>query len=175
MTDTSSLSHLQSISAALQGLAAGTILVFLSTISFQISGLTYGLSFAPIIALMYWPKKASRSWSFFFVFILGMLQATISFSPLGLWAFCYLSLFIILGGEISFSHRLTAAWGSFFLCVLFVGIILYFVGRLVLGQWPSLISMATDLVASILIFPLIFWVRNLAAAWGREPDRHEII
>jgi hypothetical protein len=174
VTDDSSLSQLQTISIALQGLAAGIILVLLSAISFQISGFTFGLSFIPIIALMYWPKKASKSWSMIFVFFLGLVQATISFSPLGLWALCYLSLFIILGGEIVFSERLSTAWGSFFVCVLFVVIILYFVGRLMLGQWPPLTPMVTDLIASVLIFPLVFWGRNLASTFGRESEKREI-
>lgn len=174
MKDTSSLSQMQTISIALQGFAAGTVLVILSTISFQISGFSFGLSFIPIVALMYWPKKASKSWSIVFVFILGLLQAIIGFSPLGLWAFCYLTLFLILGGEITFSNRLSAAWGSFLVCILFVAIILYFVGQLILGQWPPLTPLITDSIASILVFPLLFWARNLASAFGRETERREI-
>ena len=175
MKDSSSLSQLQTTSIALQGLAAGIILVFLSTINFQIFGLSFGLAYIPIIALMYWPKKASRSWSMIFVFIIGVLQSSISFSPPGLWAFCYLLLFIVLGGEITFSDRLSAAWGSFIICVLIVGVVLYFVGRLYLGQWPNLLPMTTDSIASILVFPLIFWARNLTSALRPESEKREII
>ena len=174
MTDTSSLSQLQTISIALQGLAVGSVLVLLSAISFEIFGLSFGLTFIPIVALMYWPQKASRSWSILFVFLLGLLQAIVSFTPLGLWAFCYLVLFIILGGEITFSKKLSAAWGSFFVLIIFIGVILYIVGRMILGQWPPLVPLVTDATASFVVFPLIFWARNLASVFAAEPVRREI-
>jgi len=174
IVDTSSLSELETISIAIRGLVTGIILVFLSTISFQIFGFSFGLSFIPVFVLMYWPSKASRSWSLFFVFTIGLLQSIVGFSPLGLWAFCYLSLFIIMGGEVTFSERLTPAWGSFFVCILFIGIILFFLGRLLLGQWPPLVPLVTDAFASFLVFPLIFWVRKLTSTVGREPERREV-
>jgi len=174
IVDTSSLSEIETISIAIRGLVAGIILVFLSTISFQIFGFSYGLTFIPIFILMYWPRKASRSWSLFFVFLIGTLQSIVGFSPLGLWAFCYLCLFIIMGGEVTFSERLAPAWGSFFICVLFIGTILFFLGRLLLGQWPSLTPLVTDAIASFLVFPLIFWVRKLSSTFGRETERREV-
>ena len=174
MSDESSLNQLQTVSLALRGLAGGVFLVFLSTINFHIYGLSLGLTFIPIFTLMYWPMQASKSWSMFFIFLLGLLQSTISFSPLGLWSLSYLALFTVLGREVKFSDRLFSTWASFFGCVLFVCVILYFVGRLQLGQWPLLSSLATDAIASILVFPLLFWGRNMALTFGREPERREI-
>ena len=174
IVDTSSLSEIETISIALRGLLAGTILVIFSSISFHVFGYSFGLSFIPIFVLMYWPLKASRSWSLFFVFLIGLLQSAVGFAPLGLWAFCYLTLFIIMGGEITFSERLIPAWGAFFVCILFVGVILFFIGRLLLAKWPPLMPLATDAMASFLVFPLIFWFRKLTSNLGREPERREI-
>lgn len=174
MTETSSLSQVQTISLALQALVGGIILVLFANVSFHIFGYEFGLFFTPIIALMYWPKRASRSWSLFFVFILGVLQAVISFEPLGLLAFCYLILFIVLGGEITFSKKTAPAWGSYIVCIGFVATLLYIVGRLVIGQWPDIIPLLADAIASILVFPVIFWVRNLLSDFGRESVKREI-
>ncbi|NNC36843.1 MAG: hypothetical protein EX271_07640 [Acidimicrobiales bacterium] len=175
MTDSGSLSQLQTISIALQALAAGIILVLFSNISFHTFGYGFGLSFIPIFALMYWPKNASRSWSLFFVFLMGVLQAAMSFTPLGLLAFCYLILFVVLGGEMTFSNRLAPAWGSYITCILFIGTLMYFVGSLVIGQWPNLIPIFTDAVASTIVFPMLFWLRKLISDFGPESERREIV
>lgn len=175
MTDTGSFSQLQTVSVALQGLLMGVILVVLSTINFHLLGIKFGLSFLPIAALLFWPKNASWNWSLLFVFVIGLLQATFSFTPLGLWAFCYLLLFIVMGSELSVGKTLSSAIGAYIGCVLFVAIILYFLGRLVIGEWPAIMPLTADAIASILVFPVVFWFRNLIRAFGTETEKREII
>lgn len=174
MSETTSSNLLQSFSNGLQGFGAGIILVLLSLLGIQIGGAYYGLSFIPVAAILFWPTKASRSWSLIFIFLVGLLQDLMSYGPIGMRAFTYLSVFIIIGEGFKGAKNFTS-WLSGFMFVVFLAVtVIIVLGRLVFGEWPYWIPILCDTIASLFIFPLIYWVYTLIGALRSEPVKREI-
>lgn len=174
MTDREGVSRLQSISHALQGAGFTLVLVIFSTLSLQIGIFQFGLSFIPVAGLLFWPEKASKTWSLGCIFLLGLLQDGLSFGPLGLYALCYLALFMTVGGGLKERFGLLSAVSAFILAAGFVAVELLVFGKLFLGYWPVWSGLVFDVIASTITFPVIYWLLTLRDALFLRSDERRI-
>lgn len=155
-----SVSSLEASSRALQGLALGMILVFLSAANFQIGGQVVNLSFIPLAAILLWPGKASYSWSLFALFLLGMFRDVLADIPTGFSSLIYIGLFVIIGGAVGRKWTFDATIGAYTACVVAVGLAMTVLGRVFLGSWPNATTLIYEGIFSIVFFPLIYWIRS---------------
>lgn len=164
MIQKESANQLNSISLSLQGLAVGIVLIFPALLSMDLLGGHISLGFLPVAAVYLWPQAASYSWSLPSVFLIGLFYDMASASPIGMWTLAFLILFLVLGGGITHKAGLGRAMGGFSLSVLLCLVVVFIVGRLSLGQWPRINSLLVNAVASIIVFPIIYWIRSLFVA-----------
>ncbi len=159
--DEDSVNSLQAALSAWQGFFAGLVLVVLSVIGFRVFGFWASFSFLPIIGIYFWPAIASRSWSYFLLFLLGMFNDVISNGVLGVSSVLYVFLYLLLGGGLDTKIKFTQAFSGFlFLCALSI-IGLLFLGRMALGEWPSIIELSFEAIMAIILFPFLFFLRHL--------------
>lgn len=164
MIQKESVNQLHSISLSLQGLVVGIIIVFPALLSLDIWGRHIALGFLPIAIVFLWPHAASYSWSLFCIFLIGLFYDMISASPLGMWALTLLILYVVLGGGIKHTGGLGRAVAGFGLCVFLCLIIVLILGKFSLGQWPRFDTLLLNALASLAVFPIIYWIRNLILA-----------
>ena len=153
--------RLRSFSASLQGLLLGSVLMFFALINLDLGGVRIGFFLVPVIGIYLWPMRASYSWSLLFIFILGFLHDIASTGPMGVWAICYLLLFVIIGGGVNAKIPFQNAFGGFFLSLVFVSIVAYILGYISLGRPPMLSNFVASVLLSLMLFPIFFWLRNL--------------
>ncbi len=161
MTDQKTVSQTQSFSLALQGFLAGIIIVFLSLLSLDLGILHFGFSFLPVFIIYFWPCAASYTWSLFFIFLLGMYYDIASANPLGIWTLTFLILFMTLDGVPKSKSGLGITIIEFSLCVMFSAIVAFLFGWLSLGRPPQIVTLFGNAVASIVVFPIFYWLRSL--------------
>ncbi len=161
MIQKESANQVNSISLSLQGLAIGLVLIFPALLSMDIGGGHIALGFLPVAAVYLWPRAASYSWSLPSVFLIGLFYDIASASPIGMWTLALLILFIVLAGGIAQGDGLGRAVAGFSLSVLLCLVIVLIVGRLSMGQWPRINILLVNAVASIIVFPIIYWMRSL--------------
>lgn len=165
MIQKESANQLNSISLSLQGFVVGIALIFPALLSLDFLGGHIALGFLPVAAVFLWPRAASYSWSLPCIFLIGLFYGMVSASPLGMWSLALLILYIALGGGIAHKGGLARAIIGFSLCVLLCLIVVLLVGRLSLGQWPRINTLLLNAVASIVAFPIIYWIRSLTLAF----------
>ena len=153
--------NLLAFSYALQGLVLGIFLSFFAMLSIDLPGLVFGLTFLPLAAIFYWPEKASYSWSVFAVFVFGLFYDIISAGPLGVWALSLLVLYIVLGERAVRKPGFSEHIVGYALCVVFVFILVSVFGRLSMGHWPQIFGLLINALASIAVFPFLYWVRSI--------------
>lgn len=164
MSQIESTNQIQALSLSLQGLGIGVLLIFPALLSLEMFGGHFGFSFLPVTAIYFWPRGASYSWSLLGVFVFGLLYDMVSSSALGMWTLAFLILFMVMGGEISHKRGLVRAIGIFSLSVVLVLIIVFIVGRLSLGKWPQFYGLLGNALVSIIVFPVLYWIRSLYMA-----------
>jgi len=152
---------LLAFSYSVQGLGLGALLIFPAMLSVDLPGLHFALSFLPLTAIYFWPSKASYSWSLPAIFIYGLFYDMVSAGPLGIWALAFLILFISLGGGVTIKNGLLYNLLGYAVCVLFVFIFVLVLGRLSTGHWPQFHLLLTNALATIAVFPFLYWVRGL--------------
>ena len=168
MSTVEAANTLQAFTKALQGMVLGMILAYAGLLVIDTGAVKFGFVFLPLISIVLWPTRASRSWSMVGVFFIGLFYDLISGGPLGLWALCYLVLFFIIGESIrSGLGFLKSFWWYIFSIGITIGLLFVF-GRLFLGIWPRWQELVTDAFASVLVFPLVFWARSFVRAFS--PD-----
>ena len=169
MTSLESANPIRSFSLALQGGLFGVIMAYAALINLDFGGVRIGFSFLPILAIFFWPQKASYSWSLIAVFFVGLFYDIISATPLGMWALISLCLFLILGGGVNPRVNFSIGIGGFSAAVLLGCIFFATFGKLALGYWPSWSSLLANAGVTILMFPLVYWGRKLftSAAVGK--------
>jgi len=175
MSEKESANRLQSLSRAFQGFVVGIILIYAALINIDFGGFHVGFVFLPVAAIFLWPRKASHSWSLIFIFMLGFFHDIISAGPLGVWAICYLGLFVLLGGGVSQKIGHSRAYGGFALSVGLVMVLTIILGRIATGHWPGWVGLFVNALSAILLFPLIFWLRNLAYLILADPEKREAV
>ncbi len=151
---------LLAFSFALQGLVLGVVLIFPSILSVDLPGFYFGLTFLPVAAIFYWPSNASYSWSLLAIFLVGLFYDLASAGPLGVWALSFLVLYIVLGGRAVVRSGLAGHFAGFSLCVICVFLLVVLFGRLALGHWPQIFNLLINGLATIAVFPLIYWLRT---------------
>jgi len=170
MIQKESANQVNSISLSLQGLVFGMILIFPALLSMDVLGGHITLSFLPVAAVYLWPRAASYSWSLPGIFLIGLSYDMASASPMGMWTLAFLILFVVLGGGIAHPGGLSRAVGGFSLSVLLCFIVVLIVGRLFMGQWPHIFTLLANAVASIIIFPIIYWIRSMLMIMRGQQD-----
>ena len=168
MSDTESANQIHSFSRAVQGGLWGMVLVFFALISVDLGQARLGFMFLPVAAIFFWPKTASHSWSLVGVFTLGLFYDVVSAGPLGLWALVLLIVFILMGGGAAAKIKFWPAVAGYSLGVAFVFVILLIFGKLTLTASPNAFSLGMNAAGSILIFPIIYWLRSLFVSGAKE-------
>ena len=156
-----SVSQAQAIIYAIQGSMLLLVFVVLSLLDIRVFDIWVGFSFLPLIGIYFWPTMASKSWSFVFLFIAGLLRDIGSDGVLGMWAVLYVFLYLIMGSGISRSIKLNQAFYGFVVFTIVAILGLLFIGRLALGVWPPLLGLTLEAGIAIVLFPFLFWLRRL--------------
>ena len=162
MSQKESKNQIQSISLALQGLLLGVLLIYPALLSLSIFGVRFGFVFLPVVAIYYWPRQASYSWSLICVFSLGLLYDLISAGPFGVWTLSLLALYLVLSTGESIKTGLMRGVLGYTLCVAFIFALVSIIGRVFVGHWPILSALFLNAVTSIAVFPLLYWLRSIA-------------
>ena len=161
MTPKESVSQTQSISLSFQGAVIGIALVFIALLSMDLGKMHFGFSFVPVVVIYYWPRAASYSWSLLFMFLLGLFYDMASANTLGMWALAFLILFMVLDETPKGISGLGRAVVEYALSVMFCLVIVLLLGWLSIGKLPQISTLLGNAVASIVIFPIFYWVRSL--------------
>jgi cell division protein FtsW (lipid II flippase) len=86
-----------------------------------------------------------------------------------LWAFCYLAAYLALRVELRNADSFRRSFAGYVVYLIVLVLLLLLLGRLVLDTWPSWLPLLNDAVASLLVFPLIFWLRSFFVTARKEP------
>lgn len=170
MSQNESANQIQSISLALQGLLLGFLLIYPALQGINIFGLQLGFIFLPIVAVYYWPDQASYSWSLICVFLLGLTYDLISAGPIGLWSLSFLILYLVLSASERVNDGVLRGTFAYALCLALVLVLLLVLGRVAVGRLPQFGVLFMNAVASIAVFPFLYWLRSLARAVRGTPD-----
>lgn len=160
------ISDLQAFSSALQGFVFGVVLMFFGLMNITIYGHVTQFTFLPVLAVLFWPRQASYTWSLIFVFLLGLLIDLSGGAVLGVWSLSLLVLYMVLGGGLKQDVGLLQAFAVFLLSLVIVMMSFFLLGRLALGQWISPFAFVGDAVLCLFVFPFVFWVHKLMAGLG---------
>ncbi|MGJ8563451.1 MAG: hypothetical protein ACSHXY_07855 [Alphaproteobacteria bacterium] len=158
MRDASESANLaKSSSYALQGLAFGLVLTFMSMTSFRLWGFEAAFTFIPLMGIFFWPRGASSGLSGVFIFGIGLSVDVLSAGPVGLWAFIYLACYGILrpdqrDGDYGFGNL----WLQFSIWAVIVAAILFFAGWLFIDGITASGALASQLLLSLVVFPFVF-------------------
>lgn len=149
------VSRPQAISLAFQGTLALLVMILLSLVNISGASWTVSLTALPMIAIYLWPFRAHYVWSIWAVVLLGLLLDSLTGGPLGLWALVNFILFIMIepqarrpGGTL-FGH-----WLQFCIFSAIAMVAALMLGRISMGQWPSIPLLAGQACVSILLFPV---------------------
>jgi len=161
MTPKKSVSQIQSISLSFQGAVFGMVLVFIALLSMDLGKLHFGFSFVPVAVIYYWPREASYTWSLLFIFLLGLFYDMSSASSLGMWTLAFIIIFLVLDGAPKGRSGLGRALVEYALSVMFCFVIVFLLGWLSLGRLPQVSILLGNAFASIVIFPIFYWLRSM--------------
>ncbi len=174
MSDKETAYRLNSFSGGLQGLLIGILLVFASLADINLGGLHVGFVFLPVIAIYFWPPLASYSLSLICVFLLGLLHDVASDGPIGIWTMSYMFLFMIMGGGVRTKQKFSTALGFFTLALGLVFFMSFVFGLFAMGRWPNIASLFVSALATILMFPLFYWLHALFSSTRHETTAGEV-
>jgi len=160
VTQKKSVSQTQSISLSFQGLVIGMILVFPAMLSMDIGNAHFGFSFLPVTVLYFWPRAASHTGSLLSVFLLGAFYDMVSANTLGMWALAFLIVFLVLDNAPTVTTGLGRAIVGFILSLGLCFFVVLLVGWILEGQLPQVGTMFLNAVATIMVFPIIYWAYN---------------
>jgi len=160
MIQKKTVSQVQSISLSLQGLVIGIVLVFPALLSMDIGRVNFGFNFLPIAVIYYWPRAASYTWSLLCVFLLGLFYDMASANTLGMWALAFLVLFMVLDGVPTVKKGFGRTITGFTLSLLFCLVIVLLIGWISMGKLPPVGTLLLNAIASVAIFPIIYWAYN---------------
>ena len=161
MKQKKSISQVQSISLAFQGLVIGIILIFPSLLSMDIGSVHFGLSFLLVAVIYYWPRGASHNASLLSVFLLGIFYDMASANTLGMWALAFLVLFMVLDSVPKVKHGLGRAIVGFSLSLGLCFLVVLLVGWISMGKLPQVGTLFLNAIAAIIFFPIIYWVHSI--------------
>ena len=158
MSERESANSLVSFSWSLQGLAFGVVLSIMALINLELGRFHVGFIFLPLLALYFWPAKASHSWSLVCIFIMGIFHDIASNGPVGLWALVYLLVFVTLGGGLGVKAGFSKSLFWFSLIQIGVVVFVYGIGGIVFAQSANLLQLLINAAIVLCVFPLIFWL-----------------
>lgn len=169
MNDLEAVNQLQSFSLALQGLLAAIIAILLAQSSVQIGDVLIGFYFLPALVIVFWPARASYSWTIFFWFLLGLLHDVISNGPFGVWSLSYLLAYIVLGGGVPVKSRFSAAFLRFIICISVMTIVSFLAADIVSGAaFPNIAGVLSSLAFVTVLFPIVYF--SLILLGVRQPS-----
>lgn len=154
-------SEVLAFSLALQGLAFGILFIFGALASVEIGGISLRAGFLPLMALYFWPRTASWSWSLIGASLLGLLYDIVVAGPLGLWALT-LTIFTVLRGDFRPPHlTLNSSWAGFMIALVLGAFAYSVLGRVFTSTAPNWTALLTEFAVTALVFPLIYGLRRL--------------
>ncbi len=161
MIQNNSVSQVQSLSLAFQGLVIGFILIFPSLLSVDIGNLHFRFSFLIVAIIYFWPRAASYPASLFSIFLIGIFYDMASANTLGMWALAFLVLFMVLETMPHAKYGLGRTMLGFSLSLGLCFLIVLLIGWISLGKLPQIGTLVLNAIASILFFPIIYWVHSI--------------
>jgi len=141
---------------ALMAGGAGFVLVILSTLSLRMGRFETSFIYIPLVAVIMWPRQASRVMTSVMLFLMGMLLDILSAGPVGLWAMIYMISYAIIRPDLrSVNKGLMHEWGRFCLTLGLVNIIIACLTFFITGPtaWLPLILQSST---ALIVFPLIY-------------------
>ena len=168
MKNFEAVNQIHAFSKAMKGTLAGLVLVMFSTTNMSVFDMNISPVFLPVFAILFWPVKASYTWSLLGVMGIGLFQDVLSAGPLGAWALVYLALFFILGRGVKTKMPLWNAWWLYAVFILFAALFVTLIGKLILRIWPDMSGLMANAVLSVLIFPICYFIRSLIVPEARQ-------
>ena len=143
---------------AMSGLLSMLVLTVLSLISVNVFSYNIAFGFLPLTGVYLWPRLSDPILSVFGLYVLGVLADLIGETPIGFWAFTYLTYFIIFRPD---RHETTSGlfgqWFGFIVATLAVSFFMFVVSFLFVKQPINLLDLVFAWLPVIAVFPLIFW------------------
>ena len=120
---------------AFSGIAAVFVLMVFSLLSINIAGYHIALSYLPLAGVFLWPRLANPMISIIGICALGGLADLLGETPLGFWAFVYLTYFMIFRPDArENSAGFWDLWIGFFIAVLVAGFTMIAASFIFIGQ-----------------------------------------
>lgn len=159
---------------ALQGGAFTAFLLVFALLTFRIGQLEAALIFVPLAGVYLWPRNATSALSAILIFGLGLAVDVLSGGPVGLWAFLYLSLFGVFRPDLRGTEKgLYTAWSSFCIWVLLVIALTWLIGAVFVSGRTDWMSLVTQGSVAVILFPLVYVLRNGVYRILSDPDSAE--
>ena len=111
----------------------------------------------PLVVVFFWSIYAPSYMPSVSVFLIGLLQDILTGGPLGLWALVYLiTQYVVMSQRAYFMGReQRVVWLGFVLAALSASFLLWFIMSLMSGERMPVMSLAGQVIATILIYPLV--------------------
>lgn len=160
------VSTMQALSLSLQATLAMAGAALLALINISLFSVNLTALFLPVGAIYLWPFRAHYGWSLFGVWCCGLMQDVMTGGPIGFYGLLYVITFALSNPtERQFAPNLRQHWMLFALYLLPVMVLAWILSAPSTGQFASPLRIGLEGVWTIILFPLIYgvrqWVRHM--------------
>jgi len=126
-----------------------------------------------LIAVFYWSVYRPALVPLWLVFLFGVLLDFLTGVPLGLSAFVLMAVTLIVRDQriLLMGQTFATLWFVFALFCAGTALLKWFLFGLVHWNWGSIGALWPDMIAGILLYPLVCLVLNLASRFMGEPAK----
>lgn len=154
---------------AMSGLLSVLILTILSLTSVNVLSYHISFGFLPLVGVYLWPRLSDPMFSVLGLFVLGVLADLFGETPLGFWAFTYLTHFIVFRPDRrETSAGLLSQWMGFVVAALVASFVMIAVSAVFIRQRVNMFDLLLAWLPIIVVFPLVYW--SLRAIGRKSAD-----
>ncbi|MFZ3035127.1 MAG: rod shape-determining protein MreD [Parvibaculum sp.] len=133
--------------------------VFCVLLSFVPVGRIFGMTGMPAFALMaiyYWAVVRPDMFPVYAVFAVGLLTDLLSGGPIGLWAFTYVLVYIVVLTQrfLMANAPFSVFWFGFFVVGMITGVVSWAIASIAFGMFLPVSPVLTYILVTVAVFPL---------------------
>lgn len=131
--------------------------VMIYVVPLTIGGMTIPMPLLPFMVIYYWSMTRPEFMPAPAIFLTGLFQDVLTGGPVGLWAMVYLLSTAIISTqtEVLAGRGRSALWAGFALAMVIASGLAWFIARIALGGAPSVGRLGTEMLITLLIYPLL--------------------
>lgn len=131
--------------------------VMLYVAPLRLGNFTIPMPLFPFMAIYFWSMTRPEYMPYIAVFLIGLFQDLLTGGPVGLWALTYLLSVVFLSTQVEIiaGRGRSVMWAGFVLAILMVTILVWIFARIALGPNPAGGHLVTEMVLSVLAYPLV--------------------